>query len=124
MQSETLAERAGCGRVATEEGVEQSQAGAGGEQWGALACPAARPRPGRNRRRRRKGLAFRRFRRSPLRSRVPRKRRGDAVAGVDDGLRSEVQIDANHLGMVKRGSALPPAVGKYPPRFGRANKTR
>ena len=42
MQSETLAERAGCGRVATEEGVEQSQAGRRPANSGAPS-PAALP---------------------------------------------------------------------------------
>ena len=50
-------------------GVEQGEAGPGGEQGIALPCPSARPRPGRNRRRRRKGLVFRGFRRFGLGSR-------------------------------------------------------
>ena len=74
-QSEAGAERPGVRRVAAQAGVEQSQAGAGGEQGFALPCPSARPRPGRDRRRWRKRLPFRGIRRARLRSRAPRRRR-------------------------------------------------
>ena len=63
LEREAGAQRPGGGRVAAQEGVEEREAGAGGEQGIALPCPSARPRPGRDRRRRRKGLPFQGFRR-------------------------------------------------------------
>ena len=63
LQREAGAQRAGGGRIGAEKGVEQGEPGAGGKQRIALPCPSAGPRPGRDRRRRRKGLPFRGFRR-------------------------------------------------------------
>ena len=89
------AQRPGGGRVAAQERVEQREAGAGEEQRIALPCPSARPRPGRDRRRRRKGLPFRGFRRGPLRSRAPaeaareRPRRGRRRVGNEGRGRRE-----------------------------------
>ena len=71
------------------EGVEQREPGAGGEQRIALPCPSARPRPGRDRRRWRKGLPFRGFRRVRLGSRPRRGRRGNAFrTGLEAGRRA------------------------------------
>ena len=65
------AERAGGGRIAAQEGVEEREAGAGEEQ-GIAVCPAARPRPGGDRRWRRRGVGFRGFRNARLSSRALR----------------------------------------------------
>ena len=82
------------------EGVEQGEPGAGGEQGIALPCPSARPRPGRDQRRRRKRLPFRSFRRARRRSRALAKRRRDGLAQVVGEGRGEVRVGANHLAMV------------------------
>ena len=78
LKRQARAQRPGGGRVAAQAGVEQGEAGAGGEQRIALPCPSARPRPGRDRRRRRKGLRFRGFRRGPAWSARFAARRGNA----------------------------------------------
>ena len=97
LQREAGAQRPGGRRVATQEGVEQREAGAGEEQRIALPCPSARPRPGRDRRRRRKRLPFRSFRRARRRSRALAKRRRDALAQVFGEGGGEVGVGANHL---------------------------
>ena len=103
LKREAGAQRPGGGRVAAQEGVEQSEAGAGGEQRIALPCPSARPRPGRDRRRRRKGLPFRGFRRAPLRSRrASRAARERAPPSVWRRVGEQVEIGANHVRMVNR----------------------
>ena len=70
VHSEARAEGSGAGRVAAQESVEQGEACAGEEERIALPCPSAGPRPGRDRRRRRKGLPFRGFGNARLRSRA------------------------------------------------------
>ena len=103
MQREAGAQRPGGGRVAAQERVEKCEAGAGGEQRIALPCPSARPRPGRDRRRRRKGLAFRGFAGRPLRSaRACRSGARNALARVGGRVGNEVEVGANHLAMVNR----------------------
>ena len=101
------AQRPGGGRVAAQTGVEQSEPGAGGKQRIALPCPSARPRPGRDRRRRRKGLPFRGFRRARLGSRaLSRAAQERASPRVGEGSASRVEIGANHWRMVNASAAL------------------
>ena len=102
LQRQAGAQRPGGGRVGAQDGVEQREPGAGGEQRIALPCPSARPRPGRDRRRRRKGLVLRGFRRARLGSRPRRGRRRNAVQKVWRAVGEQVEIGANHVGMVNR----------------------
>ena len=62
LQRQASAQGPGGGRIGAQSCVEQSEPGAGGKQRLALPCPSARPRPGRDRRRRWKGLVLRGFR--------------------------------------------------------------
>ena len=82
LQREAGAQRPGGRRIGAQTGVEKREPGAGGKQRTALPCPSARPRPGRDRRRRRKGLPFQGFRRARLGSRARRERRGKALLKV------------------------------------------
>ena len=81
-------------------GVEEGEPSAGKKQGIALPCPSARPRPGRNRRRRRKCLPFRGFRSARLRSRALAERRSNALPKVCRGVGEQVWVGANHLRMV------------------------
>ena len=82
VQRQAGAQRPGGGRLGAQKGVEQREAGAGGEQRIALPCPSARPRPGRHRRRWRNGLRFRGFRRGSASLARAVKRRGRAPPSV------------------------------------------
>ena len=89
LQREAGAQRPGGGRVGAQIGVEKREPGAGGKQRIALPCPSARPRPGRDRRRRRKGLPFRGFRWARLGSRALRRAAQErAPAGSGGGRRA------------------------------------
>jgi hypothetical protein len=100
LKREPGAQRAGGGRIGPETGVEQSEPGAGGKQRIALPCPSACPRPGRDLRRRRRGVPFRGFRLACLGSRALRGRRGKALLNIRRQLGEEVEIGANHVGMM------------------------
>ena len=119
LQREAGAQRPGGGRVGAQEGVEQSEPGAGGEQRIALPCPSAGPRPGRDRRRRRKGV------------RVPGFSRGWSWLGArfaggagrrscevgEGGRRARVEIGANHLAMMSLARRFVTFVARNPPRL-------
>ena len=95
------AQRPGGGRVAAQKSVEQSEAGAGGEQGIALPCPAARPRPGGDRRgQERKILRAQGVGDGPPCLRAPWRRRRRGRVTVVGEVGKEVRVGANHLGMV------------------------
>jgi hypothetical protein len=81
--------------------VEQRQSGAGEDQRIAVR-PAARPRPRRDRRWRRKDLPFWGFRRVPLGLRALDGRRGNALCRDRREVDKPVEIGANHVTMVNR----------------------
>ena len=119
LQRQAGAQRAGGGRVGAQGRVEQSEPGAGGKQRIALPCPSARPAP-------RPGsaagggkvLLFRGFRRARLGSRARRERRRNAVLRVWRQIGKQVEIGANHRGMVNScGGALSRCVARNPPRL-------
>ena len=71
-----------------------------------LPCPSVRPRPGWNRRRRRKGPRFWGFRRSRSRSGRADARHGNGLAEVGEGVGNEGELGANHLAMMNSLAAL------------------
>ena len=101
LQREALAQRAGGGRVAAQMRVEQSEPGAGGKQRIAVPCPSARPRPGR-RSQWREELCNQGVGGCPIQSSTGSHANRDALAGVDDELRNQMEVGANHLAMVNR----------------------
>ena len=100
------AQRPGARRVAAQEGVEEREAGAGGEQGIALPCPSARPRPGRDRRWRGKACLSGAFAAARLRSRARPSGAGAPSPGSAGGLGTRVRIGANHVAHGESSAAL------------------
>jgi hypothetical protein len=116
LQRQASAQRPGGGRLDAEEGVKQSEPSACGKQRIALPCPSARPRPGRDRGWR-KGLPSRGFRRARLGSRPHCGRRVNAFRRVWGQVCEQLEIGANHLGMVNRWRRFVTLVANNPPRL-------
>jgi hypothetical protein len=99
VKRQARAQRAGGGRVAAQMRVKEREAGASGEQ-GVLPCSSARPCPGWNRRRRRKGWRFGGGRRAPACPRAPPRRRRNGLAELGERIENEGRIAANHFAMM------------------------
>ena len=104
--------------------VEESEPGTGEEQRIALPCPSARPRPGWHRRWWRKLRTFRRISDFPARPLLCRPRRCEAIRKVCGGVGEQLEIGANHRGMMNLCGGLSRCVARNPPRLSECSDVR